>query len=328
MFAPPPFVRFLVLPGMLALGACGGGEEGTGFKPPAPREDVVVGTITAFGSVWVNDIHFEIDSSTIIIDGVAGTTADLRLGMVATIEGTINPDNETGTARAISVDEALRGAVTAVTADSITVLGQTVRFDTATFFDSFSDISELIGSNVEISGYNESLGVVSATRIERLTDAPTQTKMQGAVENLDPAAKTFRIGTLVVNFANLTPAPTLSNGTVVDVLGIINAVTDQLDAAEITIKTVPVTDAPKFKYQGNVTVAFNAATGEFTVDNLIVRTNSNTQFENLSAAELLVGVRIKVEGALIGGIIEAKEIELPTTATTTTTNPTSSTESD
>ena len=325
MFAPPPIVRFLALCGMIALGACGGGEEGTGFKPPAPREDVVVGTITAFGSVWVNDIHFEIDSSTVVIDGIAGTTADLRLGMVATIEGTINPDNETGTARTISVDEALRGAVTTVTADSITVLGQTVRFDTTTFFDSFSDISELVGSNVEISGYNETSGVVSATRIERLTEAPTQTKMQGTIENLDLVAKTFRIGTLIVNFANLAPTPALTNGTVVDVLGVINEVTDQMEAVEITIKTIPVTDAPRFKYQGNVTVAFNTATGEFTVDNLIVRTNSATQFENLSAAELLVGVRIKVEGALVSGIIEAKEIELPTT---TTTSPTSSTESD
>lgn len=321
MFAPPPIVRFLALCGMIALGACGGGEEGTGFTPPAPREDVVVGTITAFGSVWVNDIHFEIDSSTVVIDGVAGTTADLRLGMVATIEGTINPDNETGTARAISVDEALRGAVTAVTADSITVLGQTVRFDTTTFFDSFSDISELIGSNVEISGYNESSGVVSATRIERLTEAPTQTKMQGTIENLDLVAKTFRIGTLVVSFADLTTPPILSNGTVVDVLGIINAVTGQLEAVEVTIKTIPVTDAPKFEYQGNVTVAFNTATGEFTVDNLVVRTNSATQFENLSAAELVIGIRIEVEGALVNGIIEAKEIELRAT-------PTSSTESD
>lgn len=311
----------LVFAGAFALAACGGGEEGTGITAQSPNPDVVVGTITAFGSIWVNGIEFNIDTSTIVVDGVVSTPADLRLGMVVTLECKIHPDNVTGTAHSVSVDEALRGPVSAVTANSITVLGQTVYLDSTTFLDNFTDVNQLLGTDVEISGFMQASGTVSATRIERLAESTTQTKVQGTITDLNNEAKTLGIGSLVVNFANVTNMPTLANGTLVDIEGVINTTTGQLDAKEIEVKTLPIADAAKFEYQGSVTLAFDNKTGEFTVDNLRVRTTTSTTYEGLKANELLVGIRVEVEGTLVNGIVQAKNVELKSTSGTTTVTP-------
>lgn len=311
----------LVFAGAFALAACGGGEEGTGITAQSPNPDVVVGTITAFGSIWVNGIEFNIDTSTIVVDGVVSTPADLRLGMVVTIECKIHPDNVTGTAHSVSVEEALRGPVSAVTANSITVLGQTVYLDPTTFLDNFTDVNQLIGTDVEISGYMQASGTVSATRIERLAEPAAQTKVRGTIEDLNNEVKTLRIGSLVINFANVLNMPVLANGNVVDIEGIMNTITGQFDAKEIEIKTLPIADAPKFEYQGTVTIDFDNKTGEFMVDDLRVRTTASTIYKGLKANELLVGIRVEVEGSLVNGVVQAKNVELKSPSGTTSVTP-------
>ena len=101
-------------------GGGGGGIGGTG---------VAYGTITGFGSVWVNGVRYESGSTVFKRDDDNASQSDLRVGMVARVEGSGT------TATTISVDSALKGRVEAVSGDRFTVMGQTVQADAQTAFE-------------------------------------------------------------------------------------------------------------------------------------------------------------------------------------------------
>ena len=56
------------------------------------------GTITGFGSIYVNGVKFDTSSSTISIDDSPGIEDDLAIGMRVTVNGTLNADGVNGTA--------------------------------------------------------------------------------------------------------------------------------------------------------------------------------------------------------------------------------------
>jgi hypothetical protein len=70
-----------------------------------------------------------------------------------------------------------------------------------------------------------------------------------------------------------------------------------------------------------VTIDFDSKTGEFMVDDLRVRTTASTTSKGLKANELLVGIRVEVEGALVNGIVQAKNVELKSPSGTTSVTP-------
>ena len=78
----------------LFISACGGGGDGgiggTGGGGGGTAADVSVGTITAFGSVWVNGVEFKSNTATIKIDDNPHPESDLRVGMVARVDGSIS----------------------------------------------------------------------------------------------------------------------------------------------------------------------------------------------------------------------------------------------
>ncbi len=107
------------------------------------------GSVSGFGSVFVNGVEFETDSSTFDVDGVSGTQDDLAIGMIVQVSGTINADGITGDATSISYDDQLQGPVTGLTApdaDGLTrsfmVLGINVIIDSgSTSFDVSGDVT-------------------------------------------------------------------------------------------------------------------------------------------------------------------------------------------
>jgi ABC-type phosphate transport system substrate-binding protein len=88
----------------------GGGIGGTG---------ITTGTVTGFGSVFVNGVEFDTAGASMDIDDVPSTSdgtddaSVLGIGMVVTVTGTVNADGVTGTATAISYDEIFEGPITA-----------------------------------------------------------------------------------------------------------------------------------------------------------------------------------------------------------------------
>ncbi len=188
----------------LTLAACGG-SGGGGVAGIGGSGFISSGSITGFGSVFVNGVEFETDSSSFDVDGAPGSQDDLGIGMIVQVSGTINDDGVTGTATSIKFDDQLQGPVSGlapfVAGDvkrTFTVLGVTVIIDSSsTTFDisgedgiplntvfNFETITN--DNNVEISAFPNSNGELVATRIELkdITFDPTSiVEVRGTITN-------------------------------------------------------------------------------------------------------------------------------------------------
>ena len=134
---------WMVLTGAAVTG-CGGG--GSSFALPGTGGTGAVfaqGTISGFGSVIVNGIKFDDLQATVKVEGTMATPADLRLGMVAEIQGERGVDLTLGTANHIEVWSIAQGEVSALVTGGFVVSGMTILCDTATVLDGVNSLGEL-----------------------------------------------------------------------------------------------------------------------------------------------------------------------------------------
>ncbi len=114
------------------------GTGGTG-SPGAPGTGGTgiysQGSISAFGSVVLNGIHFDERAADITIDGGSAPSDRLRLGMVATVVGERYADGVSGRADSIEVWSIAQGEVSAVASGSFTVMGMHVQTRGSTFYE-------------------------------------------------------------------------------------------------------------------------------------------------------------------------------------------------
>jgi len=314
MHHPFKFMRYLFYMNLVFIFACSGGEGGTGVTPGT--SDVSVGTITKFGSIYVNGIKFDTTSSIIDLDGIPGSNADLRLGMVVTVKGNIDTNGLTGTANQIQIKEVLKGPVSNNDGiNTFNLLGQTIQVTNATKFDEFD--SESItqinnGDIVEVSGYIRGDGIISATRIERLDPSETQFKVTGTIKNLSSPNRTFTLGNLTIDYSTINDneLPTgFDNNLFVEVKGSYN--TANLVATEIKREELDIEDADEMELEGYVTNMTSAT--RFSVNNVLVQTDANTEFDGGTLADIALGIFLEVEGALVNGVLMANEIEFEDT---------------
>lgn len=293
----------------LLLQACaGGGETGTGLTNGSGGNDVSVGTITAFGSVWVNGVEFETTSSVVKLEGANSLTNALKLGMVVTVKGKINVDGVSGIADQILVEEVIKGQVTAKGTSSFTVLGQEVFVNETTLFEDGLTLGSLdVGNYVEVSGIVKSAGAITATRVERKTSLSAY-KLKGVASSTDPIAKTFTIGTLTVDYSNITglPAGVPADDLLVEVKGLLSD--NILVATSLEAETLDVEDADQFEIEGYVGTVSNGG-ASFTVNNVTIQTSGVTEYSAGLIADLVPGVFVEVEGVLQGGIVSASEVK-------------------
>jgi len=177
----------------LSLAACGGGSANTptGGNPvaAAPTKITAVGSITGFGSVYVNGTKYEVEADTIIaVEGEAEKTGDdsgLLLGMKVRVTATST--NGARSASRIEFDEDLKGPIESITPNGsdptigvFSVMSQAVTVDANTVLDDdignndgvagidFRDLQ--LGMVVEVSGFPTEDGIL-ATRVDREFDA-------------------------------------------------------------------------------------------------------------------------------------------------------------
>jgi hypothetical protein len=315
-----------------AAAACGGGGgggdgtiagiDGTGSPSPTPSAATIsVGTITAFGSVFVNGVRFETNSTQFEIDGESGTQDDLAVGDVVLVVGSLDDnDSAFGTADSIVFDDAVEGPVNSVdvAGSALLVLGQTVRISANTSFDdsfvnpSLAGIAP--GDIVEVSGLRTSDGSIEATRIEP-KPAGLEFETTGIVANLDSVAMTFNINALVVDYSaamlNDFDGGSIADGDLVEAKGMILGADDELIATRVEFKGADVIpDAgDRVEIEGFVT-RFATAT-DFDVSGLPVMTNSSTVFEGGSAADLGLDIKLEAEGTIdSNGVLVATKIDI------------------
>ena len=202
----------LVACAALAMTACGGGGSGiannsTGAVGAITQTTAVTGTITGFGSVHVNGIHFNTNSAAISRNGAPALQSDLRVGQVVKVRGRVNDSTGEGVASSVSQDDNVEGPISSIdlVGKKFVVLGQTIIVDTSTSFDDRISPASTAGlklnDQVEVSGMVGATGDITATRIELRKPGVTQLEVTGKVSNLDSANRKFKINALTVNYS-------------------------------------------------------------------------------------------------------------------------------
>ena len=217
----------LAVAGSAWLAGCGG-IEGTG-SPLAGIEGtgVTEGTVSGFGSVYVNGVGFDTDRADIVVDGSAATEEALQVGMVLSVIGEIEPNGLRGQARRIVSDQPLSGPIDALDRQARrgVILGQAVRFDHATLFTGLVEDDLQEGQQCRVSAYPGADGEWLATLLRCSDDylpGAVPVEVEGLVSELDLAGGSFRIGTLSVQIDNAaldTVQGPLGDGALVEVIG-------------------------------------------------------------------------------------------------------------
>jgi len=302
----------------VALAGCGGGSSDSGVGSGGTGTSFSSGTITGFGSVIVNGVHYDDDGADVFDDnGGSRGSDDLKLGMVVEITGSeIVTDPVTGerraTATSIRYSSELEGPVESIdlAAGTLVILGQTVTVDAKTVFDDdlIGGLENLrVGDLVEVYGYLGTAGNYIATRIDDEDDADEDYKLYGVVSNLDAAASTFNIGDATIAYAGASELPSnLADGQYVRVeVNVTPNGSGQWVAQSVEIKsTSSDDDADEAELEGSITSIVSATV--FTINGVSVDVSGIATLPN----GLAVGVRVEVEGALVDGVLVARKIEL------------------
>jgi len=142
----------------------GSGRASSGFGGTG-----VIGTITKFGSIWVNGIEIGYGYKTDVTNDLdtevtekATNKAALKLGQQVILE-TLPNDNKALT-KAIHIYYPLAGKITSMTDNSVTINNQhTVQTSDKTYYDAALNLQ--IGEFVAVNGYQTQENVWQATRL-------------------------------------------------------------------------------------------------------------------------------------------------------------------
>jgi Domain of unknown function (DUF5666) len=303
-------IRGFLLAAMIAAFtvACGGSGSSNISSPTGMSAVMATGTITGFGSIFVNGTEFQTTNTTIRKNGQTVGQSQLAVGEVARIKGQKNDAGGQGTAEEVDVDEAVVGPISAIdtTKNVVTVLAQMVKINAGTSFSKDiqpADITGVkVGDTIRVDGLTDSSGAIVATRIE-LGSSSSPLQVVGAVTNLNSMSHTFTINALNVDYssANLTGfssgAP--SNGDVVEVQGMsFNATTTTLTAQQVAREMSDQEEAGGDDMEREGLITRFASATDFDVAGKPVTTTGSTVYRNGTAADLALNLKVEVEGML------------------------------
>ena len=192
-------ILYLAMLGVLT--ACGGSDDNDAGN--LTGKEVSTGTITGFGSVFVNGTRYDTSSASITSDdSTLSDVTELKVGMVATVT------SDSSVASSVSYEEDIKGPVDSDISDfnaPISVMSQVVIVDSATVIDNRLLLSLPVnaGDILEISGIRQSDDSILATFIE--DKDPTKVnkyKVIGNARAIDETARTFTIGGLTVDYSS------------------------------------------------------------------------------------------------------------------------------
>jgi hypothetical protein len=309
-----------------ACSSGGGSDDGsTMLAPPSSAADAFAyGTVTAFGSIWVNGVRYETAQASFTIDGRSGRQSDLGVGDVVLVQGRLNTGSTTlGTADTVVFDDAVEGPISSIVtaSNSLVVLGQTVRITGDTSFDDSISLRSLAGlavsDIVEVSGFRSSDGSIQATRIELKVFGPGTPEFEttGIVSSLNVASTRFNINALVVDYGTAMlqnfPSGAVANGDLVEVKGTTLRANGELVATRIELvgSTVPGERGDRLEVEGFITRFVDAT--NFDVAGVRVTTTTTTIFEGGTAADLGLDVKVEAEGSVnADGVLVATKVDI------------------
>jgi hypothetical protein len=310
---------FALVGAVAGLSGCGGGggsdvasvgSGGTGSFSS--------GAITGFGSIIVNGVRFD-DSQARITDDNGGlrSSADLKLGMVVAVSASsiiAGVNGSTASASSITFSSELKGPIDSLGSQTLVVLGQIVRLTASTVFDNSIAGGQAglgVSQIIEVHGFvDPATNQITATRIERETGT-TSFKLQGTVQSLNTAARTFVLGTLTISYAGVAAAglpANLANGLLVRVGLAIAPTSGARTAISVRAVSREVEDHAEAEVDGTVTAFTSSAS--FSVNGLSVDA-SKAVFRS-GTAGLALGARVEVKGSVSNGVLVAIDVQVET----------------
>ena len=312
------------LPALLALSllGCGGGGGGDGNNQVSgiDRGGIAFaqGPINGFGSVIVNGVRYSTAGATITIDDQPGVESDLRVGQVVRVEGRLDAGGTTGTATRISYDDDVEGPIQSIepAADTLIVLGQTIKVGPSTSFDDRISPRSLaglaVGDRIEVSGLVTAGGVIEATRIE-LKSASSAVEVKGTAGSVDTVARRFRINDQQVDYSTAQlgnfPGGQPANGDLVEVTGSVNG-SGVLVATRVERRSASLagTTDDSAEIEGLVTRFVSAA--DFDVSGQRITTTASTVYEGGTSANLALDANVEIEGGFdASGRVVARKVQ-------------------
>lgn len=320
-----------------SMTGCGGGSSSSPVAGIGGTGKVSSGSITAFGSIFVNGVEYDISNATITIDedSAAKSQEDLSIGMVVTINGTA--DASTGIATSVVFDSNAKGPVSGLTtatdglSKTFNIFGLTVRIDQTTVFDNsdpgftFSSIAD--NDVVRVSGFldNGIDGTLRATYIERIgsfdsnNPGNTSAKIKGTVSGA-PVGGAIPVNgdSFVVNGITVTLTSTttlddslgglVTNDSFVEVQGTLTSQTT-MDATRVERESTTIGDSGvEVELEGLVAGFATGGAGNFLVGGQTVNA-LNAQLEP-PTLQLADGLRVEIEGSIdSNGVLIAEKIE-------------------
>lgn len=301
------------------LAACGGGG-GSGAQSVAPASvtGVVSGTV---GALTVGGAAMTI-SGPVTVNGKTGTIADVQPGDVivaSTTRQTAGLTSFTATAADIRIEVESSISSIDLLNSTLTVAGQTILVDALTrLYDDNSDDSYssltladfVVGNYVEVSGARQESGAILATRIERKRlragqPGYTGIELYGNIVGLDTVARTFTIGSLLVDYSAASIEGALANDIRVEVNGTLNGST--LTASRVEVKRNEGNRGSEVEVEGPVS-DLDTATQTFTA------LGYRVSYAGARVRGTLIdGARIEVEGrfdAADANLIIAREVKV------------------
>lgn len=311
-FNPPVTRRSWLGLAVATLTGCGGGSSTTASAPGTGGTGQYAtvysqGSITGFGSVIINGIKFDDVQASVQLDGAAAVTTDLRLGMVAAVQGQRSTSAALGTASSIEVWSMGQGLVTQVLTaggTEFTVAGMTVQTDSATVFDGVSSAAQLsINSRVAVWGLQVSADGSGwkATRVALVTATAQVSTGLVSVSGLQRQ----------LNGLTLTgaAAAALTAGELVRVQGALSADGRSVAVERVTLLGAGLVGAqPEGDIEIEGFVTSMPANGRLMLGSIEVDISSAVY--SPAGAVIAQGARVEVYGAWQSGVLKATKVEL------------------
>ena len=252
----------------------------------------IVGTITQFGSIWVNGLEVHYNAKTPVkINGKPAQAKNLELGQIVVVFTRQKTGDQTLQAGLIVILNALRGPITEVgpKPNQIKILNIPVTLDLATP-QTTRKLQK--GDFVAVSGHWKIDGSVRATHL-RFVDNDNRVQVVGLVSKAQGDQMT--VSGVTVNTRQSNIKATAASGRTVVVFGTRQGNTIIADKVKINPLTPFGKKAARLALEGYIQEVH--ADGSFRMlGTTQVTPNAQTQFTGLSRTDIKVGQLVQVDG--------------------------------
>jgi hypothetical protein len=287
-----------------SLASCGGGMGGFAGMPGTGGTGISsFGSISGFGSVIVNRIKFDDLHASIRVDGDSATTADLRIGMVASVQGIRGTTTSLGTANSIEVWSIAQGVVSQVSAGQFNLAGMTLQTSNATVFEGISSAALLMpGMRLTVWGLQASADAKSWAATRVAVSSASTTVSSGLVQ---VAGSQRSLNGLILTGSL---ADNLTAGQLARVQGSLSASGDSLLVTGVKLLDTASTQTQEGETEVEGLVTALLSVTRFKLGSIEVDASA-ASFEPV-ALQLAVGMRVEVHGKWQAGVLIAAKVEV------------------